>query len=87
MDAGIIITAWDAGAMAALMLMAYYGSAGHKTRWVAIGAVVSAASCYLRYLPHILFGPGEDVIHFSTNVTTSSNVVYPYICKRTQNLS
>ncbi|KAK9504054.1 hypothetical protein O3M35_010489 [Rhynocoris fuscipes] len=69
---GIINSAWDVGGIAALIVLAYFGSAGHKTRWVASGALLSALSCYLRYMPHVLYGPGSDVINYSANNTLSN---------------
>lgn len=42
--------------------MAYIGSRGHKTRWVALGTFVSGVSSLISVLPHVIYGPGEDAI-------------------------
>ncbi|KAL1132404.1 hypothetical protein AAG570_010359 [Ranatra chinensis] len=59
-SSGLIASAWDIGALCCAMLMAYFGSNGHKTRWVTTTAVIAAFSCFLRYVPHHLFGAGTE---------------------------
>ena len=42
--------------------LAYLGSRGHKTRWVAAGTLLVGLSCFLRLLPHLIYGPGQDAL-------------------------
>ncbi|XP_014259140.1 solute carrier organic anion transporter family member 4C1-like [Cimex lectularius] len=67
---GLITSSWDIGSLSTAMVMAYFGSAGHKTRWVATAAILAAMSCYIRYIPQLLYGPGETLAAY--NKTTSN---------------
>jgi hypothetical protein len=59
---GLINSAWDVGSICSTLVVAYMGSAGHKPRWVAWGTCLVALSCYMRLIPHWLYGPGEDAL-------------------------
>ncbi|XP_073993727.1 solute carrier organic anion transporter family member 74D-like isoform X2 [Rhodnius prolixus] len=63
---GMITSAWDVGTMFASLIVAYFGNTGHKTRWVACGIIMGSISCFLRYTPHLLYGPGEEAVLIST---------------------
>uniref|UniRef100_A0A1B6CBJ9 Solute carrier organic anion transporter family member n=1 Tax=Clastoptera arizonana TaxID=38151 RepID=A0A1B6CBJ9_9HEMI len=59
---GFISCSWDIGTFLSAMVMAYIGSRGHKTRWVAFGTFISGVSSLISVLPHIIYGPGEDAL-------------------------
>nr|XP_024219673.1 solute carrier organic anion transporter family member 2A1-like [Halyomorpha halys] len=63
---GLIASAWDLGALCTVVTLAYFGAGGHKARWVSACGIIAAVSCYLRYLPYLLFGPQEN-LSFSSN--------------------
>lgn len=63
---GVLTSAWDVGTMFASLIVAYFGNSGHKTRWVASGILLASISCFLRYLPQLIYGPGEEAILIST---------------------
>lgn len=44
------------------VVLAYYGSKGHRPHWMAIGVLMSAASCFLLATPHFLYGPGNSAL-------------------------
>ena len=68
------MSAWDTGFVCAVFWLAYLGSKGHKTRWVASGTLVIALACFMRMLPHFLYGPGQDALEltleYGANLTT-----------------
>ncbi|XP_014246027.1 solute carrier organic anion transporter family member 1C1-like isoform X1 [Cimex lectularius] len=71
---GMISSSWDAGATVALIFIAYYGGTGHKTRWVARCSIFAGIACFMIYLPHLIFGPGE--LYTSPKNMTSGNSSY-----------
>jgi hypothetical protein len=60
--AGTIITAVDITGLFSSLTLAYLGSRGHKTRWLAAGTLLVGLSCFLRLLPHLIYGPGQDAL-------------------------
>ncbi|BES95818.1 Organic anion [Nesidiocoris tenuis] len=69
---GIITCAWDIGGLGAAMIIAYYGSSGHKTRWVAYWSLLTAASCFSRLIPHVMYGPGKNTYHHEESPSLST---------------
>lgn len=67
---GVIASAWDLGALCTLVSLACLGAGSHKARWVSACSIIAAVSCYLRYLPYLLYGPHED-LSLSSNSTVS----------------
>jgi hypothetical protein len=59
---GTIITAVDISGLISSFPLAYLGSRGHKTRWLAAGTLLVGMSCFLRLLPHLIYGPGQDAL-------------------------
>ncbi|XP_046671826.1 solute carrier organic anion transporter family member 74D-like isoform X1 [Homalodisca vitripennis] len=73
---GIITGSWDFGTICSSITIAYIGSKGHKTRWVALGTLLVSVACYSQLLPYILFGPGSDAIAIaqSSNSTDKTSI-------------
>ncbi|KAJ9590578.1 hypothetical protein L9F63_016347 [Diploptera punctata] len=63
---GMISAAWDFGGLFSNLTLSYLGSKGHKTRWVAAGILLAGLSCYLRLVPHLVLGPGQDALELTT---------------------
>ncbi|XP_059481796.1 solute carrier organic anion transporter family member 74D-like isoform X2 [Neocloeon triangulifer] len=59
---GLINCAWDIGGLVANLPLTYWGRAGHKPRWVAWGTAVVGLSCFIRLIPHWLYGPGDTAL-------------------------
>ncbi|KAJ9590579.1 hypothetical protein L9F63_016348, partial [Diploptera punctata] len=88
---GLILSAWDIGGFCVSMVLTYLGSKGHKTRWVAAGIIIVALSCFLRIVPHIAFGPGQnsleltveyaDILGTTQNSTETSEQFYDILCR------
>jgi hypothetical protein len=62
----VINSSWDVGTMMTNLSLSYLGRKGHKTRWVAWGAAVVGLSCFMRLLPHWLYGPGDAALALTT---------------------
>uniref|UniRef100_A0A1B6M0J5 Solute carrier organic anion transporter family member n=2 Tax=Graphocephala atropunctata TaxID=36148 RepID=A0A1B6M0J5_9HEMI len=71
---GIIMGAWDFGTICSSITMAYVGSRGHKTRWVALGTLMVSMACYSQLLPYLLFGPGSDAIAIAQSSNSGNNI-------------
>ncbi|KAG0724071.1 Solute carrier organic anion transporter family member 3A1 [Chionoecetes opilio] len=59
---GVILCGNDISQVVLAMLLGYYGNYGHRPRWVGVGVLCAALSCYLAALPHLLYGPGQDAL-------------------------
>lgn len=57
----MISGAWDIGTLLANIAVTYVAAKGHRTRWVALGMLIMGFSSFLRTLPYVLYGPGEDI--------------------------
>ena len=53
------------GGVSVTLILTYLGSKGHKTRWVAAGTLIVTLSCFLRIVPHLIFGPGQDALELT----------------------
>ncbi|XP_069675275.1 solute carrier organic anion transporter family member 74D-like [Periplaneta americana] len=62
---GLIASAWDIGGLSSSLLLSYLGGRGHKTRWVACGCLLVGLSCFMRLVPHLIFGPGQDALELT----------------------
>ncbi|XP_054274192.1 solute carrier organic anion transporter family member 74D-like isoform X1 [Macrosteles quadrilineatus] len=71
LTSGIIAGGWDIGTIFSSITMAYIGSKGHKTRWVAFGTLLTSLACYSQLLPYILYGPGHDAIALANTPNTT----------------
>jgi hypothetical protein len=50
------------------IILSYYGSRGHRPRWIAVGVLFSALSCFVLASPHIFYGPGNDALSLTEEV-------------------
>lgn len=71
---GILSSFWDVGTLFSFLIISYFGGKGHKTRWVAVGSVVVALSCFLRILPYFIYGPGEDALKYTAEYGAANNI-------------
>ncbi|XKL63602.1 hypothetical protein PGB90_005966 [Kerria lacca] len=58
---GLISGAWDIGSLFANIGVTYVAAKGHRTRWVAFGMLLVGISSFLRVIPYLIFGPGENI--------------------------
>jgi Organic Anion Transporter Polypeptide (OATP) family len=60
------------------LTFSYLGKSSHKTRWVAYGTVLVGLSCFVRLIPHWLYGPGENALQL-----TQEYSAHPYVANGT----
>ncbi|XP_065222460.1 solute carrier organic anion transporter family member 74D-like [Planococcus citri] len=58
---GIITGIWDLGSLVTNIVITYIAAKGHRTRWVAAGMFLAGISCFMKILPYLVFGPGQNV--------------------------
>lgn len=46
---------------------------GHRTRWLAIGSFFVGLSCFVRLLPHVIYGPGEEILQYTVEYGNNVN--------------
>jgi hypothetical protein len=68
---GMILSAWDIGILSCTLVVSYLGSRGHKTRWVAFGTLLTSLACFMQFLPHLMFGPGQDALRLTSEYGAS----------------
>lgn len=56
---GTTTAAWDVGNIIANIAVAYVASRGHRTRWIGAGLLLVGATCFIKVIPYLIFGPGE----------------------------
>ncbi|KAG1660552.1 Solute carrier organic anion transporter family member 1A1 [Nymphon striatum] len=57
---GIIMSATEIGQISSALLLTYYGSYGHRPKWISFGIIIFVIACILSSLPHFIYG--QDVI-------------------------
>lgn len=43
------------------IVVTYIAAKGHRTRWVALGLLVIAITSFIRTVPYVVFGAGENI--------------------------
>lgn len=59
-ETGIILAGNDISQVLLAIFLSYYGNFGHRPRWLGVGAMFTAISCFTAALPHFIYGAGED---------------------------
>lgn len=78
---GIILSGSDIAHVLSLFLT-YYGGSGNRPRWISIGVALSATSCIVLAIPHLIYGSGKDALsltqeyldHNLFNATTTQDI-------------
>ena len=55
-QSGMIVAAKEISSLALIAFLSYYGSFGHKPRYLGVGAILTAVGSLLYVLPHVLVG-------------------------------
>ena len=78
-ESGTIVAAKEISSLLLIAFLSYYGSFGHKPKYLAVGALVTAFGSLLYVLPHLLIGkyiPDKDANVFKNRdvcMSTSLN--------------
>ncbi|XP_045584595.1 solute carrier organic anion transporter family member 74D [Procambarus clarkii] len=73
-ETGIILSGNDISQVMLAMFLGYYGTFGHRPRWLGVGALFTAASCLTAVLPHLFYGPGTAAIT-AAEAATAGNLL------------
>ena len=66
-ESGTIVAAKEISSLLLIAFLSYYGSFGHKPKYLAVGALITAFGSLLYVLPHLLIGkyiPDKDASVF-----------------------
>lgn len=58
------------------IILSYYGTKGHRPRWIAIGVLLSSIACFLLASPHIIYGSGKMALSYTTSSSTNINTLH-----------
>ncbi|KAJ8669938.1 hypothetical protein QAD02_001197 [Eretmocerus hayati] len=70
---GILLSGNEISQILSIVLI-YYGGAGHRPRWIAVGVAISAVSCFILTLPHFIYGPGADALALTEEYFNASHL-------------
>ncbi|XP_025419065.1 solute carrier organic anion transporter family member 5A1-like isoform X2 [Sipha flava] len=70
---GIISSFWDLFSLLSFLITSYFAGKGHRTRWLAIGFMFIGLSCFIRLLPHIIYGPGKEALQYTVEYSNNVN--------------
>nr|XP_027227481.1 solute carrier organic anion transporter family member 2A1-like [Penaeus vannamei] len=89
-ESGAFLSGNDISQVILAMFLGYYGNCGHRPRWMGVGVMFAAVSCFMALLPHLLYGPGQEAIDLaeaSSSAATSllANVSDAVTQKRKKN--
>ncbi|XP_064086863.1 solute carrier organic anion transporter family member 74D-like isoform X2 [Macrobrachium nipponense] len=56
---GIVLAGNDISAIMFAPFLGYYLNSRHRPRWLGLGILMTAVSCFMTALPHFIYGPGE----------------------------
>ncbi|PSN49394.1 hypothetical protein C0J52_12003, partial [Blattella germanica] len=62
---GILASSFQVGVLSSVLILAYLGSSGNKSRWLSSGILVVSLGCFMRLIPHVIYGPGKDALDFT----------------------
>ncbi|XP_063868485.1 solute carrier organic anion transporter family member 74D-like [Scylla paramamosain] len=71
-ETGIILAGNDISQVLLAIFLSYYGTFGHRPRWLAVGALFTAASCFTASLPHFFYGAGTGAEAVMAAVSASN---------------
>ncbi|XP_047468876.1 solute carrier organic anion transporter family member 74D-like [Penaeus chinensis] len=72
---GILLSGNDISQVLLAIFLSYYGTFGHRPRWLGVGVMFTAASCFSAALPHLMYGPGQDAIDLADATTFDASAL------------
>ncbi|XP_022237016.1 solute carrier organic anion transporter family member 4A1-like, partial [Limulus polyphemus] len=69
---GIIMIADNLSPILTSILIGYYGSSGHRPRWVAGGMIIVVISCLVSALPYFIFGPALHLLSKTSDIVNGT---------------
>ncbi|XP_047739900.1 solute carrier organic anion transporter family member 74D-like [Hyalella azteca] len=59
---GIVLAGNDVSQVLLSIVITYYGSYGDRPRWMGLGVINSALSCFIAASPHLIYGSGGEAL-------------------------
>ena len=54
------------------ILVAYFGNYGNRPKWLGVGVLSAAVSCFLSAVPHFIYGAGRDATDLALSLLENS---------------
>ena len=71
---GLILSGNEISQILLSVILAYIGGNSNRPRFISIGVVFCALSCFILAMPHLIYGAGEDALKLTKEFMDSSNV-------------
>jgi organic anion transporter 5A len=71
---GIILSGNEISEILLSVVLAYVGGKSNRPRFISIGVVFCAFSCFILASPHFIYGAGEDALKLTKEYMESTNV-------------
>lgn len=72
---GAFLSGNDISQVILAIFLGYYGNFGHRPRWMGVGVMFAAASCFMALLPHLLYGPGQEAIDLAEASSSAASTL------------
>ncbi|XP_044740891.1 solute carrier organic anion transporter family member 74D-like isoform X2 [Chrysoperla carnea] len=76
---GIVLSGNEVSQILLSIFLSYYGGQRNRPRWIAIGTLSSALSCFVLALPHFLYGAGEDALRLTEEYVRQTPMAKSFI--------
>jgi MFS family permease len=71
---GLILSGNEISQILLSVILAYLGGNSNRPRFISIGVVFCALSCFILAMPHFIYGAGEDALKLTKEYMESSNI-------------
>lgn len=72
--AGFILSGNEISQILLSLVLSYVGGQRNRPRWIGIGVIFSAASCFILALPHFIYGAGEEALRLTKEYSLQNKV-------------
>ncbi|KAF4523686.1 hypothetical protein B566_EDAN006057 [Ephemera danica] len=59
---GLMLSGNEISQVLLALILTYFGGRGNRPVWIAWGVSISAVSCFILVLPHLIYGPGSEAL-------------------------
>lgn len=70
---GLILSGNEISQILLSVILSYLGGNSNRPRFIAIGVIFCALSCFILALPHAIYGAGEDALKLTKEYAEASN--------------
>ncbi|CAB3388039.1 Hypothetical predicted protein [Cloeon dipterum] len=73
---GLMLSGNEISQILLSLVLTYFGGRGNRPRWIAAGVAISALSCFILALPHLVYGPGRSALALTKEFHGEVNNTY-----------